>query len=235
MRAMYTSKFNNVLLKEHGKIEYNLYILKNQNQYWAHIKVPSEKVENFYYDVVLKFYIDASKGGTGDLFKWNVQFFSNDPAFVYTYAHVFLDKEIFVKELRSKMSKEAVRDAAKEKNPENNVGYVKSLYFAYLIMENKGINKVRKFEAEAKPLVPRELLQDIMPADEKIALRQEEGKKISSKKKIVVDKDTYSKMQKAAGGNLNTRNSRLQVQTTKRVKSIKSVNSTKTTKISKKK
>jgi hypothetical protein len=235
MRAVYTSKFDNVLLKEHGKIEYHPYIDKNKNQYWIHIKVPSEKVEKFYYDVVIKFYIDASKGGQNDLFKWNVQFFSNDPAFVFTYAHVFLEKNLFVRELQSKMSRKAIKDAAKEKNPENNVGYVKALYFAYLIMQNKSLNKIHKFEAEAEPLAPRKLLAEIMPADEKIEARIEEGKHISSKKKITLDQSTINAMQKAAGGKANFKDSRIQVATTKKVKSIKSVNSTKTTKRTKKK
>ena len=41
-----------------------------------------------------------------------VKFFSNDPAFVYTYAHTFMEKEIFVDELKDRMSKIAVKKAA---------------------------------------------------------------------------------------------------------------------------
>ena len=94
------------------------------------------------------------------------------------------------------MSKEALRKEAKEKNPGNNVGYVKTLYFAYLLMDNKKLNKVSRFENEAKPLDPRYLLSQIEDADTKIKDRQEKGAKVSTRKKIEVDQGTYNSMKK---------------------------------------
>ena len=52
MRKTYTSKFDNILLREHGKIEYYLYEDSKNNAYWMDAKIPSETVKNFYYDVV---------------------------------------------------------------------------------------------------------------------------------------------------------------------------------------
>lgn len=235
IRSKYAARFDNVLLREHGKIEYHLYKDSKRNTYWAHIKVPSEVCRDFYYDVVLKFYASADvEAGGKDLFKYNVNFYSNDPAFVYTYAHVFLKNGLFIKELSSKMSKEALRKQAKEKNPGNNVGYVKSLYFAYLIMKNKGFNKLVKFEGEANTLDGRYLLSQIEDADIKIRKRQEEGEKYSSKKKIQLDRATLNRASKYIGKDADL--SRIEVKTTKRVNSIKSkktvntVNSVKTTK-----
>lgn len=231
LRKQYIHKFDNLMIREHGAMTYHLYIDNTNNQYWAHIKVPSETVEHFYYDVVLKFFIDASKGGNNNLFEWNIQFYSNDPAFVYTYAHVFIDKEYFIPELKSRMSKEAIKEVATQKNPNANVGYVKTIYFAYLLMQNRKLNKLNRFEAEAQKLSMRNLLNEVMPADEKIASRQEEGKKVSHRKKKNIDKQTLRNIQRVAGKDADL--SRLQVRTTKKVNSIKSTNNIKNVKTTK--
>lgn len=222
MRKSYKAKFDNLMIREHGKMTYWTFKSPQNNQYWIHIKVPSETVENFYYDVVFKFYIDSSKGGINDLFKWNIQFYSNDPAFVYTYAHVFINKKYFIPELKSRMSKEAIEKAANEKNPNNDVGYVKTIYFAYLLMENRNLNKINKFEAEATTLNIQELLSAVMGADSKIADRQEKGKGISKRKKKVLTDDQMRNMRRAGGNDINF--SSAKVTTSKRVKTIKSTN-----------
>lgn len=230
MRKTYSQKFDNLLLRENGKITYFLYKDKKSNTYWAHIKVPSETVKDFYYDVVLKFSADSDISGAGnDLFKYHVQFYSNDPSFVYTYAHVFLKNNLFIKELASKMSKQALRKEAKEKNPNNNVGYVKTLYFAYLIMQNKGLNKKIKFDAEAKELDKAFLYSQIENAEDKIKKREEEGSKVSKKKKVVLDKNTANRVIHSLNGNTAGLEG-LQVKTTKRVNVKSSIPSSKQTK-----
>lgn len=185
IRQNYVKKFGNVMLRENGKINYFLFKDEKRNTYWAYIKIPSETVRNFYYDVVLEFFTNQSGGGD-NLFDYNVRFFSNDPAFVYTYAHVFLKNDLFIKELSNKMSKQAIRKAPNEKNPTGNVGYVKSLYFAYLFMRNMGLNKKIKFEGESKKLDLNYLISQIMDADEKIRLRQE--KEPEKKERVGVKK-----------------------------------------------
>jgi hypothetical protein len=233
LKKSYTAKFDNLLIRERGIINYKFY-KDNKNQYWAHIKVPSETVDKFYYDVVFKFFIDASKGGENDLFKWNIQFFSNDPAFVYTYAHVFYENNLLIPELKSKMSKIAIEQAAKERNPQGNVGYVKTIYFAYLVMKNRNFNKLGRFEGECQPLIAKELLDDIMEADEKIASRQEEGKGISHRKKKNLTNDLVRKIKRVGGQDINL--SGYNVKTSKKVKTIKSgISQTRTTKKVKKK
>lgn len=233
IRKTYSHKFDNILLRENGKIEYYLYIDNISNTYWAHIKVPSEVVKDFYYDVVFKFSASQNVESSGeDLFKYNVKFYSNDPAFVYTYAHVFIKNNIFINELVSKMSKQAIRKPPTEKNPNKDVGYVKAIYFAYLTMQNKKLNKMVKFKGEAKPLDLRYLLNSIEKADDKIKKRQEEGAKVSKRKKIVLDKKTASNVLKYASKDANLE--RLNVKTTKKIGSIQNkvgnVKQSKTTK-----
>ena len=52
---------------------------------------------------------------------------------------------MFIKELKDVMSKEAIKKVAQEKNPSNQVGYVKSLYFAYLIFKKENIFLFSRF------------------------------------------------------------------------------------------
>ena len=89
---------------------------------------------------------------------------------------------MFVDDLKPKMSKLAVKKDAKEKNPENQIGYVKSLYFAYLFMKSRGLfNKVQY--AAAYKYNQKEILFNIMHADEKIQLRTEQAEALVKKKK----------------------------------------------------
>lgn len=218
MRKTYIKKFDNLMLREHGSIGYYAYYDKKNNASWLHVKVPSEVVKNFYYDVVFKFTSTEKTSLLGeDLFKCNVQFYSNDPAFVYTYAHVFAKNGLFIKELIPKMSKRAIKGEAKEKNPNNVVGYVKTIYFAYLLMQNKKLNKKYRFDAETKEFSLNHLLQSIEDAESKVAEREREGAKVSKRKKIQVDNQTLKNIQKVTDdSNLG----RLQVTTTKRISQI---------------
>lgn len=218
-RKIYSSKFDNILLRENGKIDYNLYKGKG-DVYYIHIKIPSEVVENFYYDVVLKFTGSANlASSTTGLDKYQVQFFSNDPAFVYTYAYVFRKKGLFIQELSRKMSSKALRSPANEKNPENQVGYVKSLFFAYLFMKNRGLFSKIKYVG-APDFNLNVLLKDIEDADEKIQKRQDLGSKVSRRKKETISKSMLNKIERA-GGNKGNSLQGINVATTKRTKVIK--------------
>lgn len=171
---LYHDKWNKVMTRELGKIEYNLY--KDKKARYAHIKVPSETVENFYYDVVIRFDNSADK-----LDDCNVQFFSNDPSFNYTFAYAFKKNKLTIPELEPKMSREALKTPAKEKNPQNIIGYVKVFYFAYIFMSEKGFFYPVRFDAEAKPYSKSILLSKVM-GEEKLEERINAAKKKEEKK-----------------------------------------------------
>lgn len=237
MRMQYKKKFDNILLREKGKINYRMFTDKARNEYWIYVKIPSEVCKDFYYDTLVKFSANENVKGAGrDLFKYNVKFYSNDPSFVYTYAYVFIHNDLFIKELATKMSKEALKKAPTEKNPTNSVGYVKSIYFVYLLMENRNLNKVNIFEGQAEPLNMHFLMDNIMPADQKVTEREEAGRGVSQKKKVVLDDKMANKVKRMAGKALTDKaSSRLAVKTTKKVKTISNTNNIKTTKKVKKK
>ena len=177
-RTMYTDKLNKILVREASKIEYYLY--KSRSAYYCHIRVPSEVVPKFTYDVVIKF-TEPNKAIVDTTVKrYDVKFYSNDPAFVYTFAHAFMSNDLFIPELKGKMSKEAIKKVAKEKNPTNQVGYVKSLYFAYLIMQQRGLFRKALYVERYDEKI---LKSKIMHADKKIADREEAGRHVNDKPK----------------------------------------------------
>lgn len=190
MRSSYIKKFNAILLREHGVFNYFLYKDETNNKYYAYFKIPSETIERFYYDTIIEFSADQDIAEAGkNLFKYNVRFYSNDPSFVYSYAYTFNKKGLFITDFVSKMSQKALRDHPKEKNPGELVGYVKSIYFAYLFMKLRSFNDIDKFKAQASVLNMGNLVATVMPADQKLGEREDAGERLAKKKRIARDKE----------------------------------------------
>lgn len=171
----YQEKLDTIMVREAGQVHYKAY--KDKSRYIIYIKIPSEVVPKFYYDVLIEFRQPKEGVVAHDLSKYKARFYSNDPSFVFTFAHAFKKNGIFFSDYDDKMSQKALKEKADEKNPKDIVGYVKSLYFAYLIMKRRGLFSktlyVDTYNAEY-------VHKSIMDADKKIQLRQEAGKKISA-------------------------------------------------------
>lgn len=174
----YTQKLDKIMVREAGNVKYKAYHVGNR--YICHIKIPSEVVSKFYYDVVIEFSPTKDSEKSNDLKGYNAAFYSNDPAFVFTFAHAFIKNKMFFKELESKMSKKALKEPGKVKNPKDQVGYVKSLYFAYILMNRKGLFAKTKY---TDPYNRSAFMKSIMHADEKIEARQEAASGSSREKK----------------------------------------------------
>ena len=175
-KQLYTEKFDKIFLREAGKINYTLYVDVKKDRYVAHIKVPSETVKDFYYDAVILFYSnDAAIKSSPSLHGYFVKFFSNDPAFVFTYLKVFLDNDLFLEDLKPKASKLALTQDPKIKNPYKVPGYSKILYFAYLFMKSKNLFAKHMYTSYGVPYTSKKLLENVEHADKKISDRQELG------------------------------------------------------------
>lgn len=229
-RNMYMEKMDKLLVRENGKFNYRLY--KSANKYYCHMKVPSEKVKDFYYDVVIEFTKPDGKDVTMDrtLKKFNVRFYSNDPAFVFTFAHAFIKNGLFIDELKDKMSKEAVKKNADVKNPNNQVGYVKTLYFAYLYMVRKNLFDKMFYLDKYNEKV---LKGDIMDADEKVSQRTNATTLIRQRKKESYDtlEKIYSTSSPLSHGTrIKLSNASKKVKQTSVGKTVSTVKKTKTVK-----
>lgn len=173
-KDMYQQKFDALLVREQGDINYVVYHKNDSNDsYYIHMKIPSEAVSGFYYDVVVRLYTTiGSKKSSTDLRTYAVQFYSNDSTFVYTYAYVFSKNNLFIKDLAPKMSRKALTEKPKVRNPNCTMGYIKSLYFAYLTMEKYNLFQRSVLDSEAKTYSKYNLLHDIEHADKKMEERQ---------------------------------------------------------------
>lgn len=229
-KNMYKRKFDALLLREQGNIKYELYIDNDAiDSHYVYIKIPSEVVPNFYYDVVIQLYTknNAIKN-EASLRRYSVKFYSNDPAFVYTFAHSFKKNNLFISDLEPKMSKQALKNKAELRNPKDEVWYVKSLFFAYLAMEKYNLFSKSIFDNYRKPYKKKELLSKITPAATKVADRQDAAEKLAKEKKKELENN---KKQKAAR-NLNISTKQAKISKTSRVSKIsKATNRTKITKI----
>ena len=230
IRKDYTTRFNNILLRENGLINYYKYKDTNNN-YIIHIKIPSETVKKFYYDVVIRFFADENVSDAGRLLdRYYFQVFSNDPAFVFTHAYVFKKNDLFFQDLKTKMGQRPLKEAPNITNPTKELAYVKSIYFAYLFLKNRNLFRIIAW-ADAEEYSKKKLLSNVMSADEKIALRQEEGKKIDRKKKIILDKQTAKRLHNIKGLSDEAKD-RIVTTTSKAptVRRTKAINSTKRSK-----
>lgn len=231
MRSSYTLKFNNILLREAGKMTYYKFKDKKNNIFFILLKIPSEIVPNFYYDVVLKFFTGPDVENAGrSLNKYNMQVFSNDPSFNFTYAYVFRQNKLTIPELDSKLAKLSKKEEPKESNPEQQIGYVKTLYFAYLYMKQRGLFNSEINWADAEPFSKDKLLSLVQDSDSKIEDRIREGKNVDTRKKIEIDKATERKLNRmhisdAAKSRLVTTTSKVPT-----VKKVKAINSTRKSK-----
>lgn len=191
-RLLYTKKLDKIMIREAGRLNKTSYELyRDSNRYIAYLKIPSEVISEFYYDVIIEFTepkADKSlkKKIVGySLDDYFVRFYANDPSFVFTFTHAFVKNDMFFKEFASKMSKRAIKEKANEKNPKDLVGYVKSIYFAYLIMSRKGLFNKLKYTSTYDQAV---IAKKVTDADRMIALRQQAAEDLAKHRKLEKEK-----------------------------------------------
>lgn len=184
-KELYRGKLDNILLREAGKINYQLFY-DNNDRYYIHIKIPSEVVNKFYYDVVIMFYSDkAEYFNSNTLRDYNIKVFSNDPSFCFTYLYVFNKNDMFFEDLKEKAPKASLKDAPIERNPQEIVGYVKSLFFAYLYMRDHNLFNKFYYKNNGIKYNKKDLLMNVEHATSKIEKRQQEGEKIRKAEKKI--------------------------------------------------
>lgn len=162
-----------------------------KGNYFFHVIVPSETDRNNTYDVIIKFEpTDGKKGETTSSLKgYNVKFFSNSPAFIYTYAYVYNQHKLIVDELKNKISHEVLTVAPKKRNPQETFGYEKSLFFAAfsIMKDDKFLNKIIVDPIAQNYTIKK--LENAIRNDEKIKqqIRREQNRIDRETKKEVAD------------------------------------------------
>ena len=227
-KAYYTKKFDELMVRENGKIEYKLYKAKTKDAYAIYLKIPSESTEKFYYDVVIEF---TSKTGSQytTLEKYDIRVYSNDQSFIYTFAYAFNKNKMFITELSSKMNKMALTEPPKERTPKLKIGYVKTIYFAYIFMKRFGLLTKLRF-AGAETLSYTKISANIMSADRKIQslndLKAEQKKKkketVSAPRTTKIKNNTNSSFTKKSNISKSSTVSKVGKNTSK-IKTVKTI------------
>lgn len=226
LTSMYSLKFFKVLVDYNNKIEYSA-IKDKQGNFWCIMKIPSENIPKFFYDVIYKF--SPAKAGDDNATKledYKVQFFSNDPAFTFTFSYAYHKNGLTIPELEKKYSSEAISDKPKTTNPNLVVNYVKILYFGYLTIKKYKLIEKDKYKDGTVNL------KEITSAEDKIAERIKQQKKYGTKTKRTTSKSTGKSTARGDRGSSKT------IGNTKRVgvsKASRSISNTRVTKTSKRK
>ena len=169
-RNLYKQKFDNLMVREQGQLHYKIYNTDDTlDTHYIHFKIPSEKIPDLYYDVVLEFWTnDPNEKDAPTIRKYNVRFYANDQAFIFTFAHAFNRNGLFINFLKPKMLKRTLTDRAKERNPKDDIWYVKSLCFAFYGMERYGMFNRSMLHQNGKKFNKAELLNGVQSAENKI-------------------------------------------------------------------
>lgn len=188
-RQLYRQKYDQLLTREQGKIMFRIYNAEDgHDSHYFHFKIPSESVAGLYYDVVIKLWTNNNSLKESANFRDHfVQFFANDSAFVFTFAHAFKKNGLFLNDLEKKMNSMALKDKAVIRNPKDDIWYVKSLCFAYFTMERYNLFSRSVANQLGTKLSVSQLMKDIKTIEEKTAERamlEKEQKSKSAKERL---------------------------------------------------
>lgn len=167
-RNLYMTTLDKILEKRNQeKIKYHIY-KTNDEKYYIHFKIPSESVTDVYYDTVIYFYYteDIVKNSR-NIKDYYVKFFSNDAMFNFVYTYTFNKKGILIPELKQKASQYALNTPPVSKNPNDNIGYIKSIYLSYLLIEKYGLFNKNVLNNYATTYNKNTLLTEVSSYDDK--------------------------------------------------------------------
>lgn len=129
------------------------------------VEVPSETIDDFGYDVVIKFK-DVQKSSTS-IVSNNIQVFSNSPSFVYSYAYTFNMFQLLIPELASKFDKQVLADLPKVRNPDAITFYEKTITMAMMYIRDNDLLKIGSHGSSLVTLPKSKLKEIVKSAEEK--------------------------------------------------------------------
>lgn len=221
LRVLYAMKFT-VVTKAYNALTFYMDETKD-GVFYFYIKIPSETVPNFFYDVVIKLVPPPEiKDKTDKLDDYYIQVFSNDPAFAFTYAYAYNKEHLIVSELVNKFPPQFIEDKPKVTNPKLDINYSKVIYFGYLFLKQRGLFSKKIIHNSKIPMIShKDLPKMVLGVDKKIAERIEKGKTVKPKvdKTKEKAKSTAAKLQ---GGPKHSKLTKL-VGTSKKTKHTKTV------------
>ena len=165
---------------------------EDSDMYLIHIKIPSESQEGRFYDVVIQFFTDDNDiSKQNSLEKYYIQFFSNSPSFIYKYAALYKVHGYLIDSLYDKMDQEYSNMLPDKANPNYDMSWDKSIYFACRFLKANAMTILRKPTLKLFKHVPlRTLIKSIKGFEETMAdaelfrLEQDVKKETAKEKNI---------------------------------------------------
>ena len=212
------SRFSNILARENGNIKYTLW-KDGSKACYCYIKIPSEIINNFYYDVIIKMKVDKN---SMSLENCETQFFTNDPNFMYVYAHAFNKAKLTIPELEFKMSKTSLTQKPVQKNPQEAINYVKSLYFAHIVMRKYGLFQRARY-ISAPEFDKKKFDKLVEDTEKKVKARQDAEDELNKeKRRLKAEENRKSQRREPTSIGTNSPNIRTN-NTSKNIKTIGTV------------
>lgn len=160
----YLGKLNAIIEREKKLPTVAIYYEKDD--IWFHVKVPDEEMTGFYYDVVLAFHPNSKlEVEAGDILGYDVHFFSNDPGFIFKFCYEFNQNKLLVEPLKTRLNSKALNIPANQTNPNHELRYPKTIYFAYLTLEKMNLFKKPTIKAYRVQKLNRSLFVASIPND----------------------------------------------------------------------
>ncbi len=159
-----------LLLKRHKLFPAKVYQNKDASRVLIHVKVPSENetYKKLYYDVFYEFSILDGNARQLSLNAYHIKFFSNSPAFTYTYAYVVNTNGLIPNFLMEKVDEKSIHSKPTLKNPTLVLGFEKSLYFAALYIKHLKLHLLSVLNANSSTFPSTKvLLEKVSTAEEK--------------------------------------------------------------------
>jgi len=174
------------LYKKNKKL-FKMSVFTEENNYYFVFNIPSETYGEKYkltYDVVIQLIPIGRASNDLTLNRYAVKVFSNAPNFLFTYAYVYNRDGIIIDFLLDKVSDTALTRPPEIRNPHQEYGFEKSVYFALLyITTNKHVTKAML--KKNKDLNIKVIQNNIITCEEKLNQYNKcKDKDILSKKKV---------------------------------------------------
>lgn len=135
-----TGKYYELDRKKGKLIKEMVYHDPTNGDFYIHLIMPSETERDNTYDVVVRLFDNSHKELS--LSKYDVQFFTNTPSYVYTFAYVYHEYGLSIQFLESKNGNKAVTKPPIVRNQFEVVSYDKYLFFAAkYIQDSRMLNR----------------------------------------------------------------------------------------------
>ena len=157
-------KFMTGYREDKYKIKLNAHT-KIGGAYYFHVKIPSksQKEKNMMYDVVIKFFTNKEKCEKATHIRdYYIQFFSNSPSFIYSYAVLYKKHGFLIDNLYSKLDPRYFDKLPEKTNKDLDLSYDKSIYYACQYLSEHRFKALNKLGiAMGKSLTPEAFFKEI--------------------------------------------------------------------------